>query len=91
MDWGVRTENGWFGLKIDSIFSYADLYANWKGYQFYKGLLSGDDPLFKIDEKGCINRVRDYDWSQWADWPFDELQNPCFYNESGYIRGRNHR
>ncbi|MBW1644625.1 MAG: hypothetical protein JRJ76_17535 [Deltaproteobacteria bacterium] len=91
VDWGVRTENGWFGREIDSIFSFADLQANWMGYQFYKGLLSGSAPLFSIDKKGCVKRIRDFDWSRWIDWRFDELQNPCAYDDDRwYQKGRTH-
>ena len=90
VDWGVRTENGWFGKKIVSIFSFADLRANWMGYLFYKGLFSDVDPLFSITKKGCVKRNRDFDWSHWIDWRFDELQNPCAYDDEWYKKGKTH-
>ena len=90
VDWGVRTENGWFGSKIISIFSFADLRANWMGYRFYKGLFSSVDPLFSITKKGCVKRNQDFDWSNWVDWRFDELQNPCAYDDEWYKKGKTH-
>jgi len=90
VDWGVATENGWYGKKIDEILSFADLQANWMGYRFYKELLRGSAPLFSIEKNGYVKRNRDFDWSRWIDWRFDELQNPCAYNEQFSEKGTKH-
>lgn len=60
------------------------------GYQFYKSLLSGADPLFGITQKGFVQRRRDFDWSRWIDWRFDELQNPCAYGDEWPKKGKTH-
>jgi hypothetical protein len=55
VDFGMSSENGWYGLLSGGVFSFADLKANWEGYQFYKNLFSGDKPYLKLSEEGLIS------------------------------------
>lgn len=77
--WGVTTEKGGYGLLTSDVFSYADLYANWAGYRFYKELLT-EDSVFRQDERGCVAMVRPFDWAEWVDDAMDEVLNPPFYD-----------
>jgi hypothetical protein len=38
VSFGVEQENGVLGLGVSGVFSYADLEANWRGLEFFKGL-----------------------------------------------------
>lgn len=80
INYGVDSEYGWFGLIPAGVFSYADLRANWRGYQFYLCLPS----LFQIDQHGRMRQVRRFDWRYWIDWQFDELLNPNAYSDAMY-------
>jgi hypothetical protein len=75
---GTATELGAYGLLTSSTFSWADLYANWQGYTFYKALLEKGSVLQR-DEEGCVALVDGWDWSKWLDDGADELVNPPVY------------
>lgn len=79
IDYGISSEYDFFGLKISGVFSFADLRANWKGYQFYKSLLTGRNALIMIKKDGSLMQRRAFNWKDWVDWQFDELLNPCYY------------
>jgi hypothetical protein len=74
--WGTRTENTYYGLDTSSTFSYADLYANWQGYQFYRSLFDG---YLARDPEGCVVRAAAFHWADWVDERWDELLNPNVY------------
>lgn len=38
LDYGIDTENRWFGMLVDGVYSNADLAANMAGFYFYKNL-----------------------------------------------------
>lgn len=76
--YGTRTERTYLGLATSDTFSFADLHANWQGYQFYSSLLDPDRGLFTADG-GRVERVRDFDWADWTDWRWDELLDPSVY------------
>ncbi len=84
IDYGVGTEWGWYGVAIDGVFSFGDLRANWKGYQFFKEL----SHYFSFGDDGSLERVATFDWRDWIDWQFDELLNPCYYAPALYARIR---
>jgi hypothetical protein len=77
--WGTRTERAVWGQSTTGVFSYADLSANYHGFRFYADMLQPDS-LFDRREDGCLEKVRDFDGSDWIDWTFDEVQNPPVYN-----------
>jgi hypothetical protein len=78
--WGTRSELGIYGLLTSDAFSWADLYANWQGYQFYTGLLKQGSVL-EYDEEGCVTRAHAWDWGDWLDEGADELINPPVYTD----------
>lgn len=73
--WGVESELGGFGLLTSNAFSYADLYANWAGYHFYKQLL-GPTSVVHRGADGCLEPGRPFDWSDWVDDAMDESLDP---------------
>ncbi len=76
--WGTGTELTFFGFLTSSAFSFADLRANWGGYQFYTTLLDVDS-AFARDEEGCVVQTRPFDWTEWLDTDYDEVLNPSVY------------
>jgi hypothetical protein len=84
IDYGVGTEWGWYGVAIDGVFSFGDLRANWKGYQFFKEL----SHYFSFEDDGSLERVATFDWRTWIDWQFDELLNPSYYAPALHTRIR---
>ena len=84
--YGRDSEYGWYGLAAGGVFSFADLRANWGGYQFYKNLFSGENSLLIVSEDGVVSMRRKFDWSEHIDWQFDELKNPSFYSD--FLKGR---
>ncbi len=78
IEYGTRTELTYYGLMTSSTFSWADLHANWRGWQFYEGLLAPDS-LIQRDANGCVKQARPFDWAEWADWHWDEVLNPNVY------------
>jgi hypothetical protein len=79
-EWGVRSELGYFGMGASGVFSFADLKANWDGYQFYVELLDPEHGLFTIGDDG-LSRVRDMRWSDVIDWQYDEFLNSNCYSD----------
>lgn len=78
VEYGTHTENAYYGLLTSSTFSYADLHANWQGYQFYRGLLEPGSEVVRT-AVGCLARGAAFDWARWADWRWDEAFNPNYY------------
>jgi hypothetical protein len=79
---GVDSEYGWYGLLSGGVFSYADLRANWGGYQFYKYLFLGEKSHLLVSDDGIVSIRRRFNWSEHIDWQFDELKNPCIYSKA---------
>ncbi|MBN2657632.1 MAG: hypothetical protein JXR86_11280 [Spirochaetales bacterium] len=84
IEFGVESENGWYGLKAGGVFSFADLKANWEGYRFYIDLFDEEKGYLKISEEGLISMREPFDWSDYIDWQFDELKNPSVMTEITY-------
>lgn len=78
--WGVESERGAFGLLTTNTFSYADLFANQAGYEFYRTLLT---PLSRIRRapNGCVVASAPFDWADWVDDAMDEVLDPSLYTE----------
>lgn len=76
--YGARTERRGFGLWTSKAFSFADLAANRRGFEFYRSLLGKSSPI-QLDDEGCAVRVADWRWSRWVDWRWDEVLNPSVY------------
>ncbi len=79
-DRGVADERGKYGLLTSGVFSFADLAANWAGYQFYKGLLTKASPLQR-DDTGCVAQASPFRWGDWISDAVDEVLNPSNYVE----------
>ncbi len=79
LDFGISSEHSWFGTKFSGIFSFADIKANWKGYQFFKNIFSREYPYFSLNNDGTIMLEREFNWVEHVDWEFDELRNPSVY------------
>lgn len=88
--YGTRTENTIYGWQSSAAFSFADLHANYQGYRFFTELWGGSDPYFQFDASGCVERRRDFHWLDWADWRWDEVNNPSVYRRAvqDWIEGR---
>lgn len=78
VEWGTRTELGWWGLWTSGVFSYADLAANYAGFEFYAGLLEEGSPA-RLDEASCVVLDRPFRWLEHIDGHVDESQNPSVY------------
>ncbi len=76
--WGTHTERTYLGLWTSNAFSYADLEANFAGYQFYAGLL-GHDSVVQRDAGGCAVRVGSFDVASRVRESWNELVNPPVY------------
>ena len=78
--WGLESERGPYGLLTTNALSYADLFANQAGYDFYRTLLT---PLSRIRRapSGCIVADAPFDWADWVDDAMDELLDPSLYTE----------
>lgn len=81
LKWGTRSERGQYGLLTSNVFSFADLHANWRGYQFYEGLL-GRQSVLQQGEDGCVALVGQFQWKDWVDDGMDEVFNPSFFSET---------
>lgn len=79
--WGDASERGIYGLATSGVYSYADLEANWSGYQFYKALLTESSPLQR-DDKGCVVLRTPFRWVDWLTDAVDEALNPPNYRPS---------
>ncbi|MEA1911011.1 MAG: hypothetical protein U9N32_04935, partial [Spirochaetota bacterium] len=79
-EYGVDSENSWYGLAAGGVFSFADLRVNWGGYQFYKNLFLGENSLLLVSKDGIVSMRHSFDWSEHIDWQFDELRNPSNYS-----------
>ncbi len=78
---GADSEKGWYGLLSGGVFSFADLRANWGGYQFYKSLFVGKKSHLLVSDYGEVSIRRNFDWNEHVDWQFDELKNPSSYKD----------
>ncbi len=78
--WGDASEKGAYGFATSGVYSYADLAANWEGYQFYKALLTDDSPLERGGD-GCVVLARPFRWADWITDALDEVLNPPQYVE----------
>lgn len=78
VEWGTRTERTYFGTLTSRTFSFADLRANYDGYEFYAGLLREGSPIRRQDD-GCVGQVRPWAWSAIVDWQYDEVLNPSVF------------
>lgn len=79
--WGTDSERTIYGLLTSNAFSYADLYANFQGYRFYRDLLA-EGGMFRVGKYGCIEQTRPFDWAEWMNDAMDEAYNPPVYTRA---------
>ncbi len=78
--WGTMTERTRWGLWSSLVFSFADLHANYEGFQFYDSLLEPGSVL-ELDGEGCVARTRGWEWREIVDPMYDEASNPSIYTK----------
>ncbi len=91
--YGTQTEASYIGKQADGVFSFADLAANFNGFEFYRDLVataSGHvvkDPMFKIVRGNSsypwvrIVQLRPFHMSDYVSDDWDEYYNPNSYTE----------
>lgn len=82
IEFGVESEYGWYGLKSGGVFSFADLRANWEGYQFFFSLFDAEKGHLALSDNGTVRIARTFDWNDYIDWQYDELKNPCYITKA---------
>lgn len=66
---GLEQENGILGMGVSSVFSYADLEANFQGLELFRWLCDGDDPaLQNLDGR----------WTLTKPLELERFVNPCW-------------
>lgn len=81
--YGIEKENGLVGKKIDTIFSHADLEANWQGFRFARDLCEGPAP-FLARRAGRWTLTRDVDLRAYVTPDFDEGYNNNHFTTLGW-------
>lgn len=78
--YGVDEENGWLGLGIDGVFSFADLHASLAGVRFYRALCEGDELTRADDGRWTFSPL--FAMARWIDPCWDESFNPSAFAPS---------
>ena len=73
--YGHELEVGYQGLTGTGVYSYADLAANWQGFQFYRELWTGSQP-FIVETNGSYRVARPFHILDYATDAWDEATNP---------------
>jgi hypothetical protein len=81
---GRFNERWLFGQLTTSVYSNADLVANWEGYLFYRGLFEGDvvagkGPIVRF-EHGRAEILRPFTWRDHVNDYWDEALNPSHWS-----------
>jgi hypothetical protein len=76
--WGIFTENTVLGTTTNGIFSFADLEANYQGFELARNLCAGASPHLGRDG-GRWAVIRPLDLREYINPAFDESFNPPFY------------
>jgi hypothetical protein len=82
--WGMRKENGLVGKRIDTIFSHADLEANYQGFRFARDWCEGPAP-FIVQRDGRWMLTRDVDLRDYVNPGFDEGYNTNHFTSVGWL------
>ena len=81
---GRFNERWIFGQLTTSVYSNADLVANWEGYRFYRslfedGVVAGKPRIVRFGDGGA-RIVRDFSWADHVNDYWDEALNPSHWN-----------
>lgn len=79
---GTEEEEDAYGFRATGIKSYADMTANYFGYQFWKNMIDGPNPYIKC-ENGKWIQNRKFDWNDYVNPMFDEAINCSKYKNDG--------
>ena len=87
--WGLKQENLFVGKWIDTIFSHADLEANYQGFRFARDLCGGQRP-YLVRRDGAWALGRDVDLRPYLTPDLDEGYNNNHFTRLGWwlVRGR---
>lgn len=77
---GISTENTYFGLHVSGVKSFADLSANFSGYQFWASILDGQNPYYGCNH-GEFVKLRQFDWADYVTDAWDEGINCSQFSE----------
>lgn len=83
--YGHELELGYQGLTGTGVYSYADLAANWQGFQFYRALWAGPRP-FIIASHGGYRVARTFHILDYATDAWDEATNPSRPRSEQFFR-----
>lgn len=77
---GVGQENGWLGMGVCGVFSYADLEANWRGLLFFRGLCTSPSPSQSSSSDVATPRLvrRAGAWVLTPDFDVAAVVDPCW-------------
>jgi hypothetical protein len=91
---GELNERWLFGQLTTSVYSNADLVANWEGYRFYRslfedGVVAGKPAIVRFAH-GRATLARRFDWRDHVNDYWDEALNPSFLSPAlaRYIAGK---
>lgn len=82
--WGIRQENLFVGKWIDTIFSHADLEANYQGLRLARDLCEGAAPHL-VGGDGAWRLVHDVDLRDYITPGFDEGYNTSHFTRLGWF------
>lgn len=81
---GTLNERWIFGRLTTSVYSNADLVANWEGYLFYRSLFEDDifpgKPRIVRFRNGRADVLRPFTWADHVNDYWDEALNPSWWN-----------
>lgn len=81
IDVGIFTENTFAGYSkiISGTFSYADMEANFQGFNFYYSLCNGKNPRIVKNEEGKFSFIKTFDIKDYINPMMDESYVPNAY------------
>lgn len=71
LEWGVKSEEGMFGLTTTGVKSYGDLAANYSGMKFWESLAGTQSSYFKCVD-GKFQQQKKFDFRDYANDSWDE-------------------
>lgn len=82
---GDALEDEVLGYSSSGVYSYADLSANFAGYQFYKQLYKGDNPYIICQEGAWkLNERHPFTWADYITPAWDEAINCSGYRSANF-------
>lgn len=79
LDLGHQQEINIWGLKLNGVYSYGDLAANYDGFRFWRDLFGGSQPLLRCDGPRIV-RSRRFSFENYISHAWDESINCSLVN-----------